>query len=926
MHQLSRVRRGISGIVAAAFLLTIIAIFIALFIASMANLDEMNRAYINYLNERSRVLAAIQAISGLYSIESDYLVINITNSYSETIRIIAIGIVYANAQHDILSENTSTTTALAMLCSPMNTCSSIDLKLPYNLQTGYTLSLRITPRSTDIVSISATTSISTSVISIPIKPYRLTTIPTPTITPNYEIRYIDTVFQGYSVAVRGYRIITEDYAPSEVTTLIGIGIGDVDDLVERDGETYDVIPTIHIRWSRWIGWPYYREIVISNNVDVDLIDYQVRIVLTSNNFDTWDNIARGNGEDLRFIDEDGNELPYWIEYFNKGEKLGIIWVKIPYIPASSTTKIYMLYGNPSAQSHSDGDAVFEFFDDFKEEELNDNVWSYTYNTAESIIKIFKREYLKVRAKYTDQFQFVNVYTKNTWTVPDTYGYIVDTKLSPRSEHPHHYKYYHIARLDLYTANSNINQHPLYAQGAYIHAWDYEGTWIWYFTPNEVKNGTWSNGVDKSFNKNEWYVVSIGYFGNRTYYYIWNVNNYSSPYAYKIYKEMHNDFRIVLGNERSNETDRGAKWQETWYDWVRVRKFVYPDPQISIGEERLIISHRASILISWSNLPPKYLKFINISLVIESVFTNAVFILQHNASGTWSTVLEKTIETNTDINEIGISYEMVTTDLGVVVTIECFGGFIARIDYISINLEVEKRPSIYVLSNELDKLWIYDINQDLWLSIDTQLTSINYPAMYYDESMQILWIANNQDLYIYDSASSKLLKLDANLPISTSYGSMLVIINDKIWYGPGGNSSVLYVSGVRGTSWSDTLMPEALNHYSCVEYNGTHILINFGSSDKFYAFSPITEEWIKLEKSPTIYCVGSAWDSDENILWIIGRGGTIHYYDPRNNQWRPLEMQPPYYPQTEGDRLLYYNNYLYHIRSDGTRELWIIETK
>ena len=658
---------------------------------------------------------------------------------------------------------------------------------------------------------------------------------------------------------------------------------------------------------------------------MNLTNYQVRIVLTSTNFNAWDHIVGSNGEDLRFIDEYGNELSYWIEYFDKVNKLGIIWVKVPYIPASSTTKIYMLYGNPNAQSNSNGSAVFEFFDDF--EQFDTNTWDWTYVALSPIVGLkISPEFhdgigLRVKARYKSPYQYVNVYTKNTWNVPNTYGYIVDSRLSPRTNKDHD------ARLDLYTASSNIDQHPLYAQGAYIHAWGYEDIWVWYFTPNEVVNNTWDNGINKSFSRRSWWIISIGYFGNRTYYYIWNDKNYTSPYAYKIYRSMYNDFRIVLGNERSR-TDVGTISQEVWYDWIRVRKFVYPEPQISIGEEKQVTSHKASILIAWSNLPSKNLKFINISLVIESIASNAILTIQHNITGTWITITEKSVATNTEINEIDITYGEVTTDLGVIITVECSENFIARIDYVSANMESMKSPCIYVLSNGLNELWIYDIMQDSWISTNTPFTLVSYPAMYYDELTQVLWIANGQELYIYDPASST-WKLDDTLPSLTSYGSILIVTNNKIWYGPGGNSYVLYVRGVRGISWSDALMPGALGHYSCVEYNGTHILINFGSSDKFYEFSPITEEWVELETPPTIYCVGSVWDSDRGVLWIVNRGGSIHYYDPKapiGNQWKPLEIQPPYYPQTEGDRLVYYNNYLYHIRSDGTRELWIVSTE
>ena len=41
-----------------------------------------------------------------------------------------------------------------------------------------------------------------------------------------------------------------------------------------------------------------------------------------------------------------------------------VWVKVPSIPAGGTINVYMYYGNPAALSASNGNAVFDFFDDF----------------------------------------------------------------------------------------------------------------------------------------------------------------------------------------------------------------------------------------------------------------------------------------------------------------------------------------------------------------------------------------------------------------------------------------------------------------------------------------------------------------------------------------------------------------------------------
>jgi len=102
------------------------------------------------------------------------------------------------------------------------------------------------------------------------------------------------------------------------------------------------------------------------------IDYQIKIELTSSNFDY--SKAKTDGEDIRFFDENDNPLNYWIEDWNGAGGVSTVWVKVT---SSGTDKIYMYYGHPDASSASTGSAVFEFFEGFDysgESELT-QVWN-----------------------------------------------------------------------------------------------------------------------------------------------------------------------------------------------------------------------------------------------------------------------------------------------------------------------------------------------------------------------------------------------------------------------------------------------------------------------------------------------------------------------------------------------------------------------
>ena len=107
-------------------------------------------------------------------------------------------------------------------------------------------------------------------------------------------------------------------------------------------------------------WKYYKEITVKENSGKSLTDYQVLVELKPANFPAK---AKSDGSDLRFEDASGKELNYWIEEWNYPNNAKI-WVKVPSIPANGETKIKMYYGNPSASAVSDGDKVFEFFDNF----------------------------------------------------------------------------------------------------------------------------------------------------------------------------------------------------------------------------------------------------------------------------------------------------------------------------------------------------------------------------------------------------------------------------------------------------------------------------------------------------------------------------------------------------------------------------------
>jgi hypothetical protein len=110
----------------------------------------------------------------------------------------------------------------------------------------------------------------------------------------------------------------------------------------------------------WLpGWSYRRPISLSPATPV--ADYQVLVTLTTSTMGNPYANIKADGSDIRFTGSDGAALQdYWVESWdNTGTSQ--IWVEVT---ASGTSTIYMYYGNAAAGSTSDGDATFDFFDDF----------------------------------------------------------------------------------------------------------------------------------------------------------------------------------------------------------------------------------------------------------------------------------------------------------------------------------------------------------------------------------------------------------------------------------------------------------------------------------------------------------------------------------------------------------------------------------
>jgi hypothetical protein len=133
------------------------------------------------------------------------------------------------------------------------------------------------------------------------------------------------------------------------------------------------------------SWSYRKLVPVVNSTST-LADYQVKVVVASS---TDGDVSCGGGcqpdfDDVFFTADDGTTpLAFWLESYTTSAT-STFWVKIPSLPAESTTNIYMYYGNDATSSLGDGDDTFDLFDHFEGSELDPLKWYECDNGPQSV--------------------------------------------------------------------------------------------------------------------------------------------------------------------------------------------------------------------------------------------------------------------------------------------------------------------------------------------------------------------------------------------------------------------------------------------------------------------------------------------------------------------------------------------------------------
>ena len=152
------------------------------------------------------------------------------------------------------------------------------------------------------------------------------------------------------------------------------------------------------------GFKFRKPIYITNPSGEALFNYQIRVEVKEEEIRTEADFA-----DIRFTAADKETpLPHYLESItgNEPARIAVYYVNVPQFPEDGL-KIYLYYGNSDAIELSDADKVFDFFDDFTQDELDAEKWeAYTdlegsYGLSDSQLKLGRTKIISQTYRFKD---------------------------------------------------------------------------------------------------------------------------------------------------------------------------------------------------------------------------------------------------------------------------------------------------------------------------------------------------------------------------------------------------------------------------------------------------------------------------------------------------------------------------------------------
>ena len=751
--------------------------------------------------------------------------------------------------------------------------------------------------------------------------------PSPGPSANTTITHIPLILEGYTVAVKGYNTTNVENSTYNTYHIITGGQSSYPPLnISSKQLSNQVFPD-------YSQWKYYKKIVIKENTGHDLTDYTIPIILNSTNFDFTK--AKPDGSDIRFITPENKILNYWIQYWNSTVKKALIWIKLNLTGGENTT-IYMLYGNPNAIFDTEHYGITKIMAKLP---LNDgpNYFIYympyimsanLFNPNQGVINSTMRGD-DGSWPYNLNFNFPFYNSSFSDIYISSNGFISNTIFNDWSWNSTKERFFNHEMISPFWADLRTDKRNT---GIFINSTysDYFGTgalfrWETVFYKNnghqEFDVILYNNGLIRmdygditgkpsSDFPDHSPIVGVS-LGDNSHYTILTPNNQVDPNDWS----NHNS---VLYWPRKNAT-------------VPPTVYLYPEGRGGFLNEPL---YQVSVDFEWNVSPAfVYRFFMNVSVngIGKGWYNFTISLVWNNRS---NVIDNFTFTSNTPHYilhlENSINRFFNTNPIGVLVNITSNVSFFVVFENGSIMYGHPNDPIIGVVSNSSGRLWIYRVRDGSWFNYTIPGGLGNYASIVYDKDYGRFVLVNGSHLMVfYPENQSFPVTSVTSLKEPVGDGGFVVSVNGYSIYAPGGGSSSYYVYNGLGRLVSSGNFSEPVTPYTCtaVNYDNNLSYVYFGLTGDIYrltldAYGDLFYERITVDPaSPTGYPVGLDYYGGK--LWVISRGGGISIIDLSSGSVSSLSNQLPYYPMTEGDRMVYVNGNLYHVREDGTSEMWII---
>jgi len=980
-----KLRKAVGSIIAILFIIGAIIIAFTIIeynIISQGRLREIQEKQAEA--ERESIIIA-KSVTSYWKYTSGLLTIIVKNHYNEPIIIHGVVVIFSDKSYSILSGN------------------SFGFPITVRIGEEKTLGPFTVPKEPSSVILALTThSIVAKTVSSKYIELNVTAgIP-------YEIEYLPSFMINYTKTTLGQNIKEDNTSISSIQIIPPSQwlSGNASFILNDDNAYYRVLAGTDIGLLR-----YRIPITILNSLDAELTDYQVKIVLD----DTfaWNHV-NPDGSDIRFVNPSGKFIPFYIAYWDYG-KLAVIWVKVPSIPARSSTTIYMLYGNPDIEplTYNLGDVFefmevrkvtvprqtyagewfwFNFLNEFKEPPIVIAEPDLTFNEKQElrwrlkginstgfyirqqepsnrddkhlsedvtyvavpkgswliIYNLTSGEGVRIEAgKFqTDKWlagDYSTVYDK--WN-PVNYYYPFTTApiVFSQIQNFTYTGFAHIRIKDVETTSFQTSPEP---EGSVLTPPSTLVTVGWVAVEKHVIPGFSEARIGISAN-NKWGIITFQQtFPSPPYVVAW-MQTYNDPDSAGVRGDAltKTSLRVKVEEDKTSDGEKRHSSEDIGYfalnseyieangNKLYLRKYAYPEPQVSIGSEEDNEDFYSIVEVVFKYYGEPLNTRLFLQYLVEGSADCYVKVSAYNyVQGTWDVLISKIygLEGIEDNIELSLDVKKFVNKTGLeskirLTTISHIVDHVQSIDMAKLSYLTPKNVTVFIGSGS--SFYGFDIATDAPLELSSPPFSFNGDeALTYDEDRGWVWVLDGNQLYVYFTSNDS-WKLYSSTSVTLGLGGSIHYFGNRIYVIAGGNTRNFCYIDINNPSTCMPLanIPEEVSAFSVSEIvkGRREIYLVVSGSGSIYAYSIDTDTWSSiLDIAPNKYLVGLTYDSDRNYLWAIGKGGGLHYFALSTMKWYPSETQIPYAPQGEGNRLEYYNNKLYHVRNDNTRELWII---